>query len=154
MLLSWFNINATDTRIVTSIKLNFVTAARTRQQFLLSFPRVFTLPKLRSITLLKQLTAHHICVVIHGTQKSHCPGKAFRLFIKIILMSQHEINILTPKEAAILELLAKGLLYKEMAAIQQVNINTIKKHCKNIYKKLQVRNRTEAAMKFNSAKAA
>jgi two-component system, NarL family, response regulator LiaR len=51
-------------------------------------------------------------------------------------------------------LLAKGLLYKEMAFELQRNINTIKKHCKNIYKKLEVRNRTEAVNKFNSAKAA
>lgn len=54
----------------------------------------------------------------------------------------------------ILKLLAQGLMYKEMAAMQRVNINTIKKHCKNIYKKLQVRNRTEAANFFNSMKAA
>ncbi|MFN8250519.1 MAG: LuxR C-terminal-related transcriptional regulator [Ferruginibacter sp.] len=69
-------------------------------------------------------------------------------------MSKHEISLLTPKEHAVLALLTKGLLYKEMAFAMEVNINTIKKHCKNIYKKLQVRNRTEAAMKFNSAKAA
>ena len=61
---------------------------------------------------------------------------------------------LTPKEAVILRLLARGLMYKEMAAMQNVNINTIKKHCKSIYKKLNVRNRTEAANFFNTLKAA
>ena len=69
-------------------------------------------------------------------------------------MSKQEINLLTPKEIEVLQLLAKGLLYKEMAFELQVNINTIKKHCKNIYKKISVRNRTEATLKFNSAKAA
>jgi DNA-binding CsgD family transcriptional regulator len=63
-------------------------------------------------------------------------------------------NQLTPTEAVILKLLAHGLMYKEMAAMQKVNINTIKKHCKSIYKKLKVRNRTEAANYFNSLKAA
>jgi two-component system, NarL family, response regulator LiaR len=63
-------------------------------------------------------------------------------------------KLLTPTETIILELLAKGLMYKEMAAIQKVNINTIKKHCKSIYKKLQVRNRTEATNYLNSTKAA
>jgi DNA-binding CsgD family transcriptional regulator len=63
-------------------------------------------------------------------------------------------NKLTPTEAIILKLLAQGLMYKEMAAIQKVNINTIKKHCKSIYKKLKVRNRTEATNYFNSRKAA
>lgn len=69
-------------------------------------------------------------------------------------MSKQEIDLLTPKECAVLELLATGKLYKEMADDLKVNINTIKKHCKNIYKKLSVRNRTEATLKFNSAKAA
>jgi DNA-binding CsgD family transcriptional regulator len=63
-------------------------------------------------------------------------------------------NQLTPTEAIIVRLLAQGLMYKEMAAMQKVNINTIKKHCKSIYKKLKVRNRTEAANYFNSLKAA
>jgi two-component system, NarL family, response regulator LiaR len=67
---------------------------------------------------------------------------------------QTPANSLTPKETIILSLLANGLMYKEMAAMQQVNINTIKKHCKSIYKKLKVRNRTEAANYFNSLKAA
>jgi two-component system, NarL family, response regulator LiaR len=61
---------------------------------------------------------------------------------------------LTPTETIILRLLAKGLMYKEMAVMQNVNINTIKKHCKSIYKKLKVRNRTEAANYFNTMKAA
>jgi DNA-binding CsgD family transcriptional regulator len=61
---------------------------------------------------------------------------------------------LTPTEAIILSLLAQGLMYKEMAAMQNVNINTIKKHCKSIYKKLKVRNRTEATNYFNTQKAA
>lgn len=61
---------------------------------------------------------------------------------------------LTPTEALILKLLAQGLMYKEMAAMQKVNINTIKKHCKSIYKKLIVRNRTEATNYFNTMKAA
>jgi DNA-binding CsgD family transcriptional regulator len=69
-------------------------------------------------------------------------------------MTKKHLDLLTPKEAAVLQLLATGMLYKEMAGQLKVNINTIKKHCKSIYKKLGVRNRTEAVNKFNSAKAA
>ena len=61
---------------------------------------------------------------------------------------------LTPAKTIILKLLAQGLMYKEMAEMQDVNINTIKKHCKSIYQKLKVRNRTEAANYFNSIKTA
>lgn len=51
---------------------------------------------------------------------------------------------LSPKENEILTHLSKGLLYKEIADIQNVTIDTIKKHCGSIYRKLQVCNRTEA----------
>jgi two-component system, NarL family, response regulator LiaR len=69
-------------------------------------------------------------------------------------MTSNKKPLLTTKETQVCTLLAKGLLYKEIANLLGVNINTIKKHCKNIYKKLQVRNRTEATIKFNSIKAA
>ncbi len=61
---------------------------------------------------------------------------------------------LTPNEAIILRLLAPGLMYKEMAEMQGVNIHTIKKQCKSIYQKLKLRNLTEAVNYFNFMKAA
>lgn len=63
-------------------------------------------------------------------------------------------SALTKKEEEVLALLAKGLLYKEMSVQFSISIDTVKKHCKNIYKKLNVRNRTEATNYFNSQKAA
>ena len=56
---------------------------------------------------------------------------------------------LTQREIDVWKLLAKGLMYKEIAANQGVTIDTIKKHSKSIYRKLHVRNRTEAANKLN-----
>jgi two-component system, NarL family, response regulator LiaR len=55
---------------------------------------------------------------------------------------------LTPKENEVLQYLKKGLLYKEIADTLDVKIDTVKKHTKNIYKKLNVRNRTEAVNKL------
>jgi two-component system, NarL family, response regulator LiaR len=55
---------------------------------------------------------------------------------------------LTPKENEIILTLSKGFLYKEIAAQQNTSIDTIKKHCSHIYKKLAVNNRTEAINKF------
>ena len=69
-------------------------------------------------------------------------------------MSKQKPTPLTPAEFAILQLLAKGLMYKEMAHEKNININTIKKHCGNIYKKLNMRNRTEATNYYNTLKAA
>ncbi len=55
---------------------------------------------------------------------------------------------LTNREYEILAELSKGKLYKEMGGELHLSINTIKKHIKNIYRKLQVRNRTEAFLTY------
>lgn len=58
--------------------------------------------------------------------------------------NKKQLENLSPKENEILNLLSNGLLYKEIADQQAVTIDTIKKHCGNIYRKLHVCNRTEA----------
>lgn len=55
---------------------------------------------------------------------------------------------LHPQERRILELLAKGFLYKEVADELTLTINTVKQYCHSIYQKLAVSNRTEAVNKF------
>ncbi len=59
--------------------------------------------------------------------------------------SEHPISA---REREVLELLSKGLPYKEIADLLGVNIETVRKHCHNIYEKLQVSSRTEAVVKF------
>ena len=54
---------------------------------------------------------------------------------------------LTEREQNILFCITKGMTNKEIAAQMFVSINTVKTHVKNIYVKLDVRNRTEAAQK-------
>jgi DNA-binding NarL/FixJ family response regulator len=55
---------------------------------------------------------------------------------------------LTPKEMQVLLLLTEGMLYKEIADQFNVTIDAVKKHARNTYAKLGVRNRTEAAIKM------
>ena len=55
---------------------------------------------------------------------------------------------ITTREREVLELLSKGLPYKEIADMLGVSIETVRKHCHNIYEKLQVSSRTEAVVKF------
>jgi DNA-binding NarL/FixJ family response regulator len=61
-------------------------------------------------------------------------------------MITNKLELLTPKELAVYFQLKTGLLNKEIAHNSGVTIDTVKKHCKNIYAKLEVRNRTEAVM--------
>jgi DNA-binding NarL/FixJ family response regulator len=55
---------------------------------------------------------------------------------------------LTPRETQIIELLAKGNLYKEIAWDLGIGFETVRSHIDNIYTKLHVRSRTEAVVKF------
>jgi DNA-binding NarL/FixJ family response regulator len=61
-------------------------------------------------------------------------------------------EVLTNREREILELLAQGLLYKEIAAQLSLSKGTVHIHIHNIYEKLQVNNRTEAINKAFNAK--
>ena len=57
-------------------------------------------------------------------------------------------SLLSHREKEVLELLSKGLLYKEIAQQLGVGTETVKKHLKNIYQKLHVQNKIEALNKF------
>ena len=54
---------------------------------------------------------------------------------------------LTEREKSLLDQLANGLLYKEIADKWDISIETVRKHARNIYAKLQVGTRTEAIRK-------
>jgi DNA-binding NarL/FixJ family response regulator len=58
------------------------------------------------------------------------------------------ISILSNRENEILELLARGMLYKEIAARLFISQETVRKHVYHIYEKLHVNNRVEAINKF------
>ena len=53
-------------------------------------------------------------------------------------------NILTPRECDVLTMFAKGLSYQDAAAALDLSVHTIGDHVKRIYRKMQVRSRSEA----------
>jgi DNA-binding CsgD family transcriptional regulator len=57
-------------------------------------------------------------------------------------------NLLSKQEKKILVALSSGSLYKEIASDHNISINTVKKHLKNIYRKLDVSKRTHAIEKY------
>lgn len=72
---------------------------------------------------------------------------------RLVLESFHnkpkpELEKLTPREIEVLELLAKGLLYKEIATELDLSPKTIAQYSHSIYQKLEVNNRTEALNKY------
>ena len=65
--------------------------------------------------------------------------------------TQHPLLQLTVRERYVLGLLAQGMLYKEIAYDNKISIDTVKKHSKNIYRKLGARNRSEATVHWQAA---
>ena len=59
-----------------------------------------------------------------------------------------ELEELSNREREILEQLAKGLMYKEIAAALFISAETVRKHVYHIYEKLHVTNRVEAVNKY------
>jgi len=57
------------------------------------------------------------------------------------------VEALSNRENEILQLLAKGLLYKEIANQLNISVSTVRQHIHHIYEKLHVQNRTEAINK-------
>jgi DNA-binding NarL/FixJ family response regulator len=58
------------------------------------------------------------------------------------------VDQLSARELEILRLLAKGHRYKEIADDLSINIGTVRTHISNVFEKLHVHSRTEAAMKL------
>ena len=57
------------------------------------------------------------------------------------------LEVLSPRENEVLQYLAKGLLYKEIADKLSISPSTVRQHIHNIYDKLHVQNRAEAINK-------
>ena len=108
--------------------------------------------------LLKRCTPEELISAIREVRQGGAPMSR-DIARKVIASFQEplkttaEIEELSPREREILELLAQGLPNKEIARRMGVNDGTVRWHLRHVYDKLHVRSRTEAALKFRSAKA-
>jgi DNA-binding NarL/FixJ family response regulator len=59
-----------------------------------------------------------------------------------------DLSDLSEREQQVLDLLAQGLIYKEIADKLNIGYETVHTYIRRIYEKLQVRTRTEAVAKF------
>ena len=76
---------------------------------------------------------------------SNIARKLLNIFLDEKKITKKEI--LTDRENEVLQLLADGLLYKEIAERLNIVHGTVRQHIHNIYEKLHVQNRTEAINK-------
>ena len=77
---------------------------------------------------------------------SNIARKLLNIFLQEKVITKKEI--LSDRENEVLQLLADGLLYKEIAERLYISHGTVRQHIHNIYEKLHVHNRTEAVNKY------
>lgn len=89
--------------------------------------------------------------IIEALKELHDGGAPMSLSIarKVVgaFRAPQESGKLSARETEILQWLAKGLLYKEIADRLQITTGTVRQHIHHIYEKLHVQNRTEAINK-------
>lgn len=71
-------------------------------------------------------------------------------FRKPVAAKMTDAEELTPREEEVLALLAKGYITKEIADLLSISFDTVRFHLKHIYRKLHVRSRSEALIKYLS----
>ena len=64
------------------------------------------------------------------------------------IFSMDWLESLTEREMEVLTILSCGKRNKEIAKSLNISINTVEKHLRNIFRKMNVRTRTEAAMMY------
>jgi DNA-binding NarL/FixJ family response regulator len=84
------------------------------------------------------MTTHIARMVVQSFQKPAVPAPA----------SGGDLAELSEREQQVLDLLAQGLIYKEIADKLNIGYETVHTYIRRIYEKLQVRTRTEAVAKF------
>lgn len=78
---------------------------------------------------------------------SHIARKVVASFQEQPSAAAKELETLTSREQEVLDYLAKGFLYKEIAEAMHISYDTVHTHIRKIYEKLHVRSRTEAVAK-------
>ncbi|HYC27808.1 MAG TPA: response regulator transcription factor [Chitinophagaceae bacterium] len=101
--------------------------------------------------LLKKTALEKICDSLVELNEGGSPmsTQIARKVINRLRSSQYsgDFEALSPRENEVLQFLAKGLLYKEIADKLSISPSTVRQHIHNIYDKLHVQNRAEAINK-------
>lgn len=106
--------------------------------------------------LLKHVSAAELLKAIRDITQGSSPmnGQIARKLIESFQRNaphSEAMPDLTAREREVLELLAQGYAYKEIADRLRLSVHTVNAHLRHIYEKLHVRSRGEATAKFTAA---
>jgi RNA polymerase sigma factor (sigma-70 family) len=108
--------------------------------------------------LLKQTPIEELLAALHEIHRggspmsSHIARKVVQSFQEDEAANQ-EVESLSRREREVLELVAAGCLFKEIADKLGVSFGTVHTYCRRIYEKLQVRSRAQAVAKWHHRQA-
>ena len=106
--------------------------------------------------MLKRTPVKELIEAIHEVKRGGSPMTT-HIARKVVLSFQktsgqqqaaNELSEVSEREQQVLDLLAQGLIYKEIADKLEISYETVHTYIRRIYEKLQVRTRTEAVAKF------
>lgn len=102
--------------------------------------------------ILKDASVQQISNALEEVVKGGAPMSPFIASRVISFFRKPKIKnegaLLSTREREVLQLVAEGLQYKEIAERLRLSTETVKKHMRNIYQKLHVQNKVEAVNKF------
>jgi len=103
--------------------------------------------------LLKQMRRNELLEALKDVHAGGSPmsSQIARKVVQSFRRNESEIagtNDLSPREREVIELLARGYLYKEIAELLKISVQTVNTYIRRIYEKLHVRSRAQAVAKY------
>ena len=103
--------------------------------------------------LLKRTTCSELLAAVHAVHGGASPmtGSIARRIVQYFHAEPPPAGDavrLTPREQNVLELLARGFLYKEIAESLGISLTTVNTHVRSIYDKMHVQSRGQAVAKY------
>jgi len=103
--------------------------------------------------LLKQMRRNELLEALKDVHAGGSPmsSQIARKVVQSFRRNESEIagtNDLSPREREVIELLARGYLYKEIAELLKISEQTVNTYIRRIYEKLHVRSRAQAVAKY------
>jgi DNA-binding NarL/FixJ family response regulator len=102
--------------------------------------------------LLKRTARQDLIAAVHSAHSGESPmtGSIARKVVQYFHggSAAEDESRLTAREQLVLEYLANGYLYKEIATSLNISVFTVNAHVRHIYEKMHVRSRAQAVAKF------
>jgi DNA-binding NarL/FixJ family response regulator len=107
--------------------------------------------------LLKQVTYDELLAALRYVHQGGSPMNNYiaRRIVQCFpaVPAQPAESDLSTRELAVLQMMAQGFLFKEIADALQISVHTVDTYCRRIYEKLQVRSRAQAVAHYTKLRS-